>query len=30
MNCSIVVGKRLFIGCRDRRIFVYHFVTLEL
>ena len=30
MNCSIVVGERLFIGCRDRRVFVYDKQTLEL
>ena len=30
MNCSIVIGQRLFIGCRDRRVFVYDKYTLEL
>ncbi len=30
MNCSIVVGERLFIGCRDRRIFIYDVETLKL
>ena len=28
MNCSIISGKRLFIGCRDRRIFVFDKDTL--
>ena len=30
MNCSVVTVDRLFIGCRDRRIFVYNKFTLEL
>lgn len=30
MNCSIVQANRLFIGCRDRRIFVYDQNTLAL
>ena len=30
MNCSIVAGDYLFIGCRDRRVFVYQRFTLEL
>ena len=30
MNCSIEVGGLLFIGCRDRRIFVYNNDSLEL
>jgi hypothetical protein len=30
MNCSLIVGDKLFIGCRDRRIFVYDSFSLEL
>ena len=30
MNCSVVTIDRVFIGCRDRRIFVYNKFTLEL
>jgi len=30
MNCSVVTVDRLFVGCRDRRIFVYNKFTLEL
>ena len=30
MNCSVVTVDRLFIGCRDRRIFVYNKFSLEL
>lgn len=30
MNCSVVTVDRVFIGCRDRRIFIYNKFTLEL
>ena len=30
MNCSVVTVDRLFIGCRDRRIFIYNKFSLEL
>lgn len=30
MNCSIIAGDFLLIGCRDRRVFVYQRFTLEL
>ena len=30
MNCSVVTLDRLFVGCRDRRVFVYNKFTLEL
>ena len=30
MNCSVVTVDRLFIGCHDRRIFVYNKFSLEL
>lgn len=30
MNCSVVTIERVFVGCRDRRIYVYNKFTLEL
>ena len=30
MNCSAVTVDKLFIGCRDRRIFVYNKFSLDL
>ena len=30
MNCSILVDDRLFIGCRDRKIFVFEVASLIL
>lgn len=30
MNCSCVTVDKLFIGCRDRRIFIYNKLTFEL
>lgn len=30
MNCSVVTLDRLFVGCRDRRVFVYNKFSLEL
>ena len=30
MNCSVTVGDRLLVGCRDRRIFVYDKRSLDL
>ena len=30
MNCSVVTVDKLFVGCRDRRIFIYNKFSLEL
>ena len=30
MNCSVTVGDRLLVGCRDRRIFVFDKRSLDL
>ena len=30
MNCSVVTIDKLFVGCRDRRIFIYNKFSLEL
>lgn len=30
MNCSVVTIDKVFVGCRDRRIFVYNKFSLEL
>lgn len=30
MNCSVITMDKLFVGCRDRRIFVYNKFSLEL
>jgi len=30
MNCSAVTADKLFVGCRDRRIFIYKKLSLEL
>ena len=30
MNCSVVTNDKLFVGCRDRRVFVYNKFSLEL
>ena len=29
MNCSVVTIDKIFIGCRDRRIFIFHKHSLE-
>ena len=30
MNCSVVTNDKLFVGCRDRRVFIYNKFSLEL
>jgi len=30
MNCSVVTSDKVFIGCRDRRVFIYNKFSLEL
>lgn len=30
MNCSVVTLDKIFIGCRDRRLFVFHKFNLQL
>ena len=30
MNCSVVTVDKLFVGCRDRRVFIYNKFSLEL
>lgn len=30
MNCSCVTSDKIFIGCRDRRIFIYNKLTFDL
>lgn len=30
MNCSVVTNDKLYVGCRDRRVFVYNKFSLEL
>lgn len=30
MNCSVVTADKLFIGCRDRRIFIYNKFNFDL
>ena len=30
MNCSAVTNDKLFIGCRDRRVFIYNKFSLDL
>jgi hypothetical protein len=30
MNCTVVTIDRIFVGCRDRRVFIYNKFSLEL
>lgn len=30
MNCSVVTIDKIFVGCRDRRVFIYNKFSLEL
>ena len=30
MNCSVVTNDKLFVGCRDRRVFIYDKFRLDL
>ena len=30
MNCSVVTNDKLFVGCRDRRVFIYNKLSLDL
>ena len=30
MNCSIVTADKIFIGCRDRRVYIYNKLNFDL
>ena len=30
MNCSVITNDKLYVGCRDRRVFIYNKFSLEL
>ena len=30
MNCSVVTLDKIFIGCRDRRVFIYNKLNFDL